>query len=84
MTTQNHVPRATVRLRRLKEGRVIFNGKQSVLSCLVRDVSDGGFRIRIGEPFRVPEAFELEIFGHEPRPARRVWIGPGELGAAFT
>ncbi len=84
MTTQNHIPRATVRLRRLKEGRVIFNGKQSVMSCLLRDLSDGGFRIRIGEPFRVPEAFELEIAGHGSRPARRVWIGPSELGGAFT
>ncbi|MCA0433954.1 MAG: PilZ domain-containing protein [Proteobacteria bacterium] len=84
MATQNPIPRATVRLRRLKEGRVIFNDRKSVMSCLVRDLSEGGFRLKIGEPFRVPENFELEIHGQPPRPARKVWIGVGELGAAFA
>lgn len=84
MTAQNTIPRAALRMRRLKEARVIFNGKKSVLSCLVRDVSDTGFRIRIGEPFRVPDIFVLEIPGQPARSARKVWIGQDELGAAFT
>jgi hypothetical protein len=84
MTAQKVFPRASQRMRRLKEARVIFNGKNSVLSCLVRDVSDTGARIRIGEPFRVPDIFVLEIHGQPPRPARKVWIGQDELGAAFT
>ena len=84
MATQNTIPRASIRQRRLKEARVIFNGKKSVLSCLLRDASETGFRIKIGEPYRVPDIFELEVFGQPPRPARKVWIGRDELGAAFT
>ena len=84
MATQNILPRNALLMKRLKEARVIFNGKKSVLSCLVRDVSETGFRIRIGEPYRVPDIFELEITGQPPRPARKVWIGTDELGAAFT
>lgn len=78
------IQRIDIRKRQLKEGRVIFNGKSSVLSCVVRDVSEYGARIKIGEPYRVPDIFELIIGGAAPRPARKVWIGPGELGVAFT
>ncbi|MFO1033117.1 MAG: PilZ domain-containing protein [Hyphomicrobiales bacterium] len=71
MTAQHPTPRASLRLRRLKEGRVIFNGRKSVLSCLVRDVSETGVRIKIGEPFRVPDIFQLEVSGQPPRDARK-------------
>lgn len=84
MATQNNIPRTSIRQRRLKEARVIFNGKKSVLSCLLRDVSETGFRIKIGEPYRVPDIFEIEVSGQPARPARKVWIGTDELGAAFT
>lgn len=84
MSTQNKIERNSTRQRRLKEARIIFNGRQSVLSCLVRDVSETGFRIKIGEPYRVPDIFQLEITGQKRRAARKVWIGVDELGAAFT
>ena len=84
MATQNSIPRTAIRSRRLKEARVIFNGKKSVLSCLLRDVSDAGFRIKIGEPYRVPDIFAIEVHGQPPRNARKVWIGRDELGGAFT
>jgi hypothetical protein len=76
--------RISVRQRRLKEGRIIFNGKKSVMSCVVRDVSTSGFRVKIGEPYRVADIFEIIIGSEPPRPARKVWIGTDELGAAFT
>jgi PilZ domain len=78
------VQRIDYRKRQLKEGRVIFNGKTSVFSCVVRDISEHGARLKLGEPYRVPDIFELVIGNAPPRPARKVWIGPGELGAAFT
>ena len=84
MTAQKNIPRTSQRMRRLKEARVIFNGKKSVLSCLLRDASETGFRIKIGEPYRVPDIFEIEVYGQPIRTARKVWIGTDELGAAFT
>lgn len=84
MTAQQKTPRNSIRLRRLKEARLVFNGKKSVLSCLLRDVSETGFRIKIGEPYRVPDIFEIDVPGQPLRQARKVWIGNDELGAAFT
>jgi hypothetical protein len=54
------------------------------MSCVVRDVSTSGFRVKIGEPYRVADIFEIIIGSEPPRPARKVWIGTDELGAAFT
>ena len=72
------------RMRRLKEGRIIFNDRKSLMSCMIRDVSPTGARLRIGEPYLVPPTFELAVVG-EPhgRPAERVWIGAGEMGIRF-
>jgi hypothetical protein len=84
MMKQSMLPRQSIRQRRLKEARVIFNGKKSVLSGLLRDESETGFRMKIGEPYRVPDIFEIEVSGQMPRKARKVWIGTDELGGAFT
>ena len=76
--------RINPRMRRLKEGRIIFNGKKSLMSCMVRDVHDGGARLRIGEPYLVPNTFHVSIAGeHENRPAERVWMRENEMGIRF-
>lgn len=76
--------RQTARMRRLKEGRVVFNGKRSVMSCIVRDASKFGARVTIGEPYLVPHEFEFVVTGEEPRAARKVWIRNNEMGLEFT
>ena len=76
--------RQSERMRRLKEGRVVFNHRNSVMSCIVRDASKFGARITIGEPYLVPHEFELAVSGGEPRPARKVWIRNNEMGLQFT
>ena len=75
--------RQTVRMRRLKEGRVIFNKRQSVMSCIVRDASKFGARLTIGEPYLVPHEFEFLVAGEEPKPARKIWIRDNEMGVEF-
>lgn len=40
-------------MRRLKEGRLVFNGKKSLMSCMIRDANDSGTRLKIGEPYLV-------------------------------
>ena len=75
--------RQTVRMRRLKEGRVIFNKRQSVMSCIVRDASKFGARLTIGEPYLVPHEFEFLIAGEDPKPARKIWIRDNEMGVEF-
>lgn len=75
--------RQTVRMRRLKEGRVIFNKRHSVMSCIVRDASRFGARLTIGEPYLVPHEFEFLVAGEEPKAARKIWIRNNEMGVQF-
>lgn len=73
------------RMRRLKEGRIIFNGRKSLMSVRVRDIGPGGARLICGEPYLAPPIFEVAVVG-EPglRPAERVWIKGNEMGVKFT
>ena len=71
-------------MRRLKEGRVVFNNRRSVMSCIVRDATRFGARITIGEPYLVPHEFECLVNGEEPKPARKIWIRNNEMGVQFT
>jgi hypothetical protein len=75
--------RTTPRMRRLKEGRVVFNSKRSVMSCIVRDASKFGARVQIGEPYLVPHEFDFVMAGDEPRAARKIWIRQNEMGLQF-
>lgn len=72
------------RMKRLKEARLVFNNKRSVMSCIVRDASKFGARVTIGEPYLVPYEFEFSIAGEKPRLARKVWIRQNELGLQFV
>ncbi|MCA9240476.1 MAG: hypothetical protein KDA37_09765 [Planctomycetales bacterium] len=76
--------RQTARMRRLKEGRLVFNNKRSVMSCIVRDASRFGARVTIGEPYLVPHEFEFSMSGEEPKVARKIWIRNNEMGLQFT
>ncbi len=75
--------RRTPRLKRLKEGRIVFNKRQSLMSCIVRDVNKFGARVTIGEPYLVPYEFEFTVSGEPPRMARKVWIREKEMGLQF-
>jgi hypothetical protein len=76
--------RRVQRQRRLKEGRIVFNGRKSVMSCLIRDLSETGAKLRCGEPYLVPPRFELLVTGAgEHRASERVWIRQGEMGIRF-
>lgn len=70
------------RMRRLKEGRIVFNGRNSVMSCIVRDATAEGARVTLGEAFRVPAEFEFTMNG-VARQARRIWVRDNELGLAY-
>jgi two-component system cell cycle response regulator len=77
--------RRTRRQRVLKEGRIITLDNQSVVNCVVRDVSDTGARLKCGDQVAVPSEFRLQV-GHERtvRPARTVWRRGNEIGIVFT
>lgn len=75
--------REEVRMRRLKEARLIFNNKASVMSCVVRDASNCGARVTIGEPYLVPYEFDFAMTGAAARPARKIWVKQNEMGLQY-
>ncbi len=81
MQSDDH--RKTARMKRLKEGRLVFNNKRSVMSCIVRDATKFGARVAIGEPYLVPFEFEFSMAGEEPRAARKIWIRKNEMGLQY-
>ena len=75
--------RKSQRLRRLKDGRLVFNDRKSVMNCTVRNFSERGAKLAVAEPHQVPVVFELTISGAASRIARKVWFKEGEMGVKF-
>ena len=53
--------RQSIRSRVFYGGVVPFNEERSRIDCIVRNFSDGGARIELGNPFLLPEEIELVI-----------------------
>ena len=51
--------RRSQRRRVLKEGKLIFGKAQSVVDCIIDNVSDGGAHVRITSSHGVPQDFYL-------------------------
>ena len=75
--------RKSQRLRRLKDGQLVFNDRKSVMNCTVRNVSERGAKLIVSEPYMVPTVFELAISGADSKIARKVWFKENELGVKF-
>ena len=77
--------RRAVRRRVLKSGTIAYNDRFSTLSCTVRDLSEGGARLRADNPLFVPSQFELliEQDGFEAE-CEVVWRVDKDLGVRFT
>ena len=80
--------RGSLRRRTLKSGKVWFNGNQSVMDCQVRNMSDGGARVRFEIPFECPDSVALyfpvdEKEGHI-RGCSTKWIKGNEAGFHYT
>lgn len=75
--------RRAARRRVLKAARMLID-KKSVISCTVRNVSDGGSRLEVPSVLGIPETFELEVSGEPRRPVRRVWVSSSAVGVAFA
>lgn len=76
--------RTTPRSRTLRAGKIIFNHKQSVLDCVVRNLSDTGACIQVQSPQGIPRDFELIVEGLPvPIPSHRVWQARNSVGVHF-
>jgi hypothetical protein len=76
--------RAHQRHRVLKPVKAVFNVNQSVLDCVMRDVSIGGARLHCAQPMQLPEQFQLIFVAErEMRDVRVAWRKHDQLGVVF-
>jgi PilZ domain len=72
------------RHRTLKAGRIVFNHRSSVISCTVRNLSDGGACLQVATSVGIPDHFDLTI---EPdggcRACEVAWRSEDRIGVAF-
>lgn len=60
------VKRWSKRHRVLQQGRVLI-GADTLVFCVVRDLSQEGAKIRLARPVALPETFDLMIAAHDLR-----------------
>jgi hypothetical protein len=76
--------RGDFRRRALMGGTIRFRTRESVLSCVVRNISTTGAKLTMDGAVWMPENFELEISHQDVRVnARAVWRNESEIGVAF-
>ena len=56
-----HERRRDHRNRTLKSGRIVFNDGQSVIDCIVRNLSDSGACLQVNSTAGIRQAFELFV-----------------------
>lgn len=63
---------------------VVFNGRQSVLACTIRNWSDTGAMVRMSDWIALPETFELDIANQESGVRVRLcWRRGDDVGVVF-
>jgi PilZ domain len=72
------------RRRCLLGARVVFNGRDSTMSCTVRNVSDTGALLIFGETPYIPQMFELLLDNRRTvAPVTVVWRDGERVGVQF-
>lgn len=71
--------------RRVFKGAVLsFNNGYSSFECVLRNMSEHGGKLSLGETFGLPATFRLMIAGEEgPRAAHVRWRRQSEIGVSF-
>ena len=65
--------------------RVIFNHRQSVVDCVVRNISTSGALAEFGDPTQVPAEFELHIPNQDRSfQGKLVWRNAQAAGVALA
>jgi hypothetical protein len=76
--------RASPRLRSFLKGRVVFNGGQTSLECLIRDISSVGARLELSASVTLPDRFDLDLPHREQTSKVHVqWRRGSQIGVAF-
>ncbi|MGB9366638.1 MAG: diguanylate cyclase [Xanthobacteraceae bacterium] len=73
------------RSRTLLAGKIAFNGRRSVIDCIVRNLSDNGACLQITNSAGMPTTFELVLEGEaRGRSCKLVWLTDTRAGVEFA
>ena len=77
------------RQRVLKSGRIIINEDASTINVVIKDLSQGGARLSLVDPWILPSEFSLVILNPntavpEKRSCRRCWQRGNSIGVQFV
>lgn len=75
--------RSSRRERRLKAAKLVFNNDQSVIDCVLRDLSATGARVRLNGIIDAPEQLVLKVSDGITYSADVMWYRNNELGLRF-
>lgn len=76
--------RQASRSRLYQRASVVFNGRQSMFGCSVRNLSETGALLRMTDWIALPATFEIETAGDsESRRVRQCWRRGDDVGVAF-
>jgi len=77
--------RAERRQRCLKKGKIVFNDRNSLIDCRIRDMTPGGARLLVENTLFIPTHFTfIDTLSRIERVARLVWRTDREIGVAFA
>ncbi len=65
-----------------RRASVVFNGRQSVFECAIRNWSGTGAMLRLSDWTCLPSIFEIDLAG-EPRRVRQCWRRGDDVGVTF-
>ena len=83
MTETGSNRRITNRKKTLKSAKIIFNKKQSVIDCFVRDVSNTGAKLQVSDQVGIPRSFTLIFNDGSSHECERVRAHGNEIGVRF-
>jgi hypothetical protein len=75
--------RVTNRKKTLKSAKIVFNKRQSVMDCFVRDLSDTGAKLVVGDLAAIPRTFTLTFNDGTSYECERVRAMGKEVGVRF-
>ncbi len=84
MTDTGSNRRINLRKKTLKSAKIVFNKKQSVIDCFVRDLSDTGAKLQVADLVAIPRTFTLMLHDGSSHECERVRAHGTEIGVRFV
>jgi hypothetical protein len=83
-TMENLAQERQVRQRVLKGAQIVFKGREAVIDCVVRNLSDGGACLNVDSSIGIPDAFDLMLDHAFVGNCRVTWRKATQIGVKFA